>query len=486
MDAADIFAFHGIREMRAYEMAAMEARKQGKENPDQKIWASVTEKLFKTKERVIKAKAQAQEEGLKGNDYKRRVMELMDESRPVEMKEDMDNIAARGTFNFDPEGSLGFVSNQIAGIVEKVQYKYFKPLKFVVPFTRIVSNVANRYLDWSLVGFYRAGRGQIGTFGSDNYKRKYTQEERAKEFIKATTGTLAMLTLYALSDPGDDDKPVFEITAEGTGDIKKNYELGNSGWQKYSIRIGKKWYSYMNTPLAIPMSIIGRMRDDEKYNGKSLEDTDATTRLGLAVFNNFQFVTDMTFLRGLGDFMGSFSNDNPNAAVSYFEKLTKTTVKGFVVPNLYSQSAKELQRIYSVPMKEAKGLYEAIIRDVPIANDGLNNMIDAFGDPIVTDTDRLTSDVKTDLAWNIVIKNNAWIGRVMKNSLVVYDPKTEQERGVTDKEYYKFSKIRGKLIKVSILENMEELKGMGKEEVKDEILEYKKNATKQAKEELFY
>jgi hypothetical protein len=348
--------------------------------------------------------------------------------------------------------------------------------------------VANNSLDWSLVGFVRAKRGGTGTFtgGQEKFQRKYTKEERAKEYIKATTGTLAMMALYALTEPGDDDEPVFEVTAEGSGDLQNNYQLAENGWQKYSIRIGDTWYSYLNTPLNIPLSIVGRLRDDERYNGKSLKDKDVTTKLGLAAYHNIQFITDMTFLKGMGDFMGSFSNDNPNAAVSYFERFTKTTVKSLIVPNLLTQSAKELQRIYDMPMKEAKGLYQSIVRDIPGANNDQNDMVNFLGDPIVADTDKLTSDVKTDAVWDIIIKNNAWLDRTMKHSIIVYDEKVGIERGVTDEEYYKYTKLRGAKIKASILENIEELRKMSSEEVREEISSYKENATKESKQEIFY
>lgn len=483
MDAADIFSFHGLREMRAYELAATMARKDGKEASDKGIWKMVSEKLFKTSERLAEAEAMAKSEGLAGNDFKRRVMEIMDQSRPVEMIEDINDFAARGTFNYDPEGTLGFLATQVAAVIEKTSYRNFKPAKFIIPFTRVVANVANRSLDWSIVGFIRAAKGSIGTFvpREGHFHRKYTKEQRIKEMISATSGTMAMIAIYLLSDPGEDDDPVFEITSEGTGDYMDNYELANNGWQKYSIRIGDKWYSYQNTPLAIPFSIIGHMRDDEKYKGNSLENKDALIKFQMAVFNNFQFITDMTFLRGMSDFMGSFSNENPNAAVSYFEKLGKTTIKGFVVPNLFTQTSKELQRLYGIPMKEAKNLQEALIRDMPIARDGLNDMINTLGEPIVADTDRLTSDVESDAVWDLIIKNNAWIGRVRQSSVVIYDPKLKQERLVSDQEYYKFSKIRGQIIKKRIAENIKILNKMRPEQVRKEITEYKKTATEMAK-----
>ncbi len=50
----------------------------------------------------------------------------------------------------------------------------------------------------------------------------------------ATAGVVAMTSLYALSEHDDKGKSKIEITANGTGDYKKNYELQKTGWQPYS------------------------------------------------------------------------------------------------------------------------------------------------------------------------------------------------------------------------------------------------------------
>lgn len=480
MMAADTFSYQGIREMRAYELAATEARKEGKDDPTKSIEERINEKLFRTKERVAEAKAQAEQEGLKGKAFKRRVLELMDQSRDVEMRDDMDKFASMATFNYDPEGSLGLVTDGVAKIVNSVQYKGFAPLRYIVPFTRIIANVTNRYLDYfPIIGYTRWAKGGIG-FEYDSYGkkfRKYTPDERRKEFIKASLGSMAMLFFFLASDEEDG---FLEITSNGTGSLPNNYELQKSGWQKYSVKVGDTWYSYMNTPLAIPLSLIGNVRDNIKYGGQS-ESDDMWDVFGGAMFKSMQYVTDMTFLKGVSEFMGSFNKENPMASANYWKRFAASTIKGYVVPNLLTQTTKEYQAANDIPMKEGKTFTAYLVKDLPIARNSLNDMVDALGDPIIADTDRLTSETETDPVWDLIIKNEAWIGRVNQKTLKYFDPTTETERQLTDDEYYIFAKKRGQLIKEYILENMDDLQSMSKGEVQDFISRYKPDATDQAK-----
>lgn len=489
MVAADTFTYHGLKEMRAYELAAREASKEGKTEPGRGLQQRVNEKLFRTKERLAEAQLQAESEGLKGNARKRRVYELMDSSRGVEIKEDASEFASRGTFNYDPEGSIGLLTEGVAKIVNSIQYKGFAPLRFIVPFTRIIANVANRYLDYSFVGYIRAAKGSMG-FDTDTYGKKYrefTPEERIKETIKASIGTMAMLFFFLASD---EEEGFLEITSNGTGNIGNNYELVNNGWQRYSVRIGDKWYSYMNTPLAIPLSIIGNMRDHAKYQGGK-EDS-VMDAFGVSLFKSMQYVTDMTFLKGVSEFMGSFNKENPQASGNFFKRFAASTTKGFIVPNLVTQLSKEYYAMTGIPMKEGKTFAAYLLKDIPVARNQFNDMVDALGDPIVPDTDRLTSNVESDKVWDLIIKNQAWVGRVNQKTIVLLDSKTNTERSLTDDEYYTFCKKRGEIIKAALVDAIDnpttdrgevlfDINTATPGEVQDWLSPIKTNATNQAK-----
>jgi len=486
MSAADAVAYSGLREMRASEMAADMARVQKKEFPDTKIWEAVSETLNNTKEKKVAAEAQAKEEGLSGLDLKRRVGEILEQNRSQEIIEDSADFALRGTFNGPADGTLGMITDAVAGVVEKVGFKGIKPLKYVVPFTRIVSNVANRYVEWTPWGYKRAIFG-TGSLATEKYKRQYSADEKKKATIKATAGVLAMMAAYAMSD---DDDGLIRITADGTGDVKKNYELAQKGWQKYSIKIGDKWYSYLNTPFAIPFAIIGNLRDNEKYKSESLDDKTIAETLFINTWKGMQFITDMTFLKGMSEFMSAFSEDTPTASVNTLKKVLSSAAKGYVVPNAYTQIAKDIMAATDTPMKQTSSFWHNFYRDIPGLDSGMYDMVNALGDPIVPDTDKFVSynkidDAQTAAAWDVIINNKAWIGKVSKNQLQSSLNDTGWEGEVSDREYYEYSKTRGAFIKKRIIANIGKLDEMTPGDVKDEIDSYKREATIEAKEEIF-
>ena len=97
-------------------------------------------------------------------------------------------------------------------------------LRFAVPFTNLITNVANEGVNYSPVGFWRAAKGGSIT----GNMKKFTDDDRAILMTKAVLGTTAMVAAYALSGIGGDDEgeePLIQITAEGYGDFKKNKDL---------------------------------------------------------------------------------------------------------------------------------------------------------------------------------------------------------------------------------------------------------------------
>jgi len=516
MNAADTWSYHGLKEMRFQELANLEGRRRGLRG--RALDKYVSEKLHRTKERKIAAKEQAHNEYIESPDfennvsalikmkpslsridaesqvkkqfkntanYRRRMWEIMELGRPIDYQTDTHDFASRGTFNYPTEGALGRLTDAIANYTQNVPIG-----RFVVPFTKIVSNVANAYLDWSPYGYYRGIKGGVGSrkvFESkritekSKYSRKFTPEQRAKEFIKASTGTLAALTVYALTRD-EEGNGYFDVTGNGTGDYKKNYELKEGGWLPYSIKIGDKWYSYQNTPLAVPLAIIGNIRDLQEYTDYTEENIAKKTEIVL--WNTFKYFTDFTFLRGLSEFLSSFSEDNPKTATNYFERFTRNILKGFVTPNIVTQVSRQIQSVYHMSMKEANKLHEHLIRDYPIARRGLTDMVNALGEPVIADTDRWTSDVEYDPVWDVIIKNKAWIGKPSKYDQV-YDYELGQDKKLTPDEYYEYCKLRGQMIRTGIEERLEDFKEYSPSEIREEIQQIKSNATISAKYELF-
>ncbi len=487
MAAADVFAYAGNKEMRSMQLAQAMAMKEGKDKPTQDIEKRANEILFNTTERVKLAEIQAKEEGLTGNDYKQRVNEIIEESRPEQIEEDAKDFASRATFNYEPEGLLGTMTHGMNYLTNIASIKGIRPLAFVVPFTRVIANVTNRYLDWTPWGFARWKKGGMGYSNpilGDKHIKKYNEEESRRELIKAITGTMGMLAMYALTEPDDEGERAIEITAGGAGDFNTNYELQENGWRPYSIKIVDKWYEYKNTPLAIPFSWVGFYRDSQKYGGEK----SPWDKLSIATMGSAKYLMDMNFLASLSGFFSAFSKQQSEGG-DFLEKAGKEatkTAKSFVVPNLFTQTSRTYQELAGIPMKKANGILDEIVRDMPVFRDGLTDMYNTLGEPIYPDQNRKYIPFKVkgdenDKVWNLIVENQAWV-RIPSKSTLIYDPKLKGERKMTDDEYNKFAVLAGQLTKKSIEDNYNKLSKLpNKSEVQDYVETYKKVARKKAK-----
>lgn len=503
MVASDVIMFEAQKEMRAYQLAWKQAAKEDLLEPTQSQKDRALEILNKTDDVTEWAKEEAEtefqdevdtinsssasvEEKSKRvkqaeQDKKRRIYELVEERRGGDILEESATFAARGTYNYKPEGALGVLANVINQATEKV-----KPLKFIIPFTNIIANVANESLNYTPVGFARLAReGSI----TGNRKTEMSDQEKADLMTKAIIGTSLMIAAYVLSSStGDDDEPLIQITGGGTGDYRKNYELAETGWQPYSIKVGNKWYSYQYTPLMLGLGFIGQIRDYETYRNEKMSDEGFYTKVAAAGGYTAKSLFDMTFLSSLNSTLSAVMDPRNEDRMEDLMKQFKTTAKGFVVPSIYTQTARELENWFDVPTKEVRGTYFGdILKDVPVARNQYYDKINALGEPIVPDTDKIVSAGKPSRIWQLIADKRAFIGvpSPKSTSAVVYDKSLGKDRYMTSEEFYKFVKMRGEGIKAYLEKNISSLEKKTPEQVQDIMKTVKARQTKIAKNKLF-
>lgn len=498
MKAEDVLLFQGLKEMRATQLAYREANRLGYKNPFSKeTYKKVNELLLNTKGRYEGALFQATAEGVKGSELSRRVYELMEMSRPIQMTEDAYGFAAKGTFNHEVEGTLGALTLGISKLLD-IDVAGAKPLRFVVPFTRIITNVTNNAIDFSPLGFVRAAKGSRGfkSFEGNHIVKdayhKMSAEERRQTIAKASLGTLSMATLYALSASG-----LVQVSGAGPSDIKKKLQLIEEGWQPYSIKIGDKFYSYKLTPFVFAFGLVGSIRDHEQYD-KDADEQSILQRTMLSTWDGVKNISDMTWVGSAAPLMGAMTENNGSKVASILGNTATRTLKSFVPvlgSNLYAQTAQKLEQVFNVPQKKASNLWQSLIQDVPIARNMLNDKINALGDPVIKDVDILTSRENPDPVWQYLFDKKGWVAPVNKNTIIVLDEDTKMERPVTEDEYYEFSKIRGGKIKKElqdVINNGVEVDGVRKTaqqltsaQLQKIISSKSTQATKETKKELF-
>lgn len=485
MVATDAIFYHGNKEMRAAQLAYA-ATKGNKQRAK-----TANEILYNTREHLEEAQGKATEEGLKGNQHKRRVAEIMEESRPNNITEDANNFASRATFNYEPEGVLGSISSWLnQGANKAIEQHGIKPLKYLIPFTRVIANVVNEQVNWTPWGLIRAAKGSIGLGAPESFKHKYTPEEKQRILIKGVLGTVGMAALLYFSS--DEEDPLFEITANGPGDRQKNYQLMETGWRPYSIKIGDKWYDYRMTPIGLMMAMVGFINDARKYKGEN----DTMDKVGIAFTGTAQYVMGSTAISGLSDFFDSFSKDNPDGGKDYLEKIQKMTVrtgKTFFVPNFVQQGIKGYEEVFDMPLKKSHNILEEAVKDYPMFNDNLDNLYNALGEPVMPD--QLSKFIpfspslknkgeEHDKVWNLIIDNQAFVSAPSKANMI-FDPNTEEDRLFTDKELNEFGRRRGQLIKEKIIENYDEIKELPKSEAQERLRDIYSEAGSEVKINFF-
>jgi len=451
MKAEDVLSFQGLKEARSYQLARKEASKLGFNTWSGSGWKKVNELLFNTAERYELAAAQAESEGLKANtkNWKRRIYELIENSRPTQMTEDAYNFAAHGTFNYESDGTLGAFTNAVSKALD-VKVGGVQPGRFVVPFTRIITNVVNNALDYSPVGLIRVAKGARGFKSFDEISltkgayKPFTPEQRRIVAVKAAIGISFAAMFQYMAETGQ-----IQISGEGPEDEKKKAQLRESGWQAYSIKIGDKWYSYQLTPLALVLGMLGNFNDAANY-GKDDEKT-LLRRLNVAALKFGGMIADMTWINSAGTFLGAFVEPRISEQQRSVEKALSGMARGFVpFSQMTSQATQAYNSIFQVPAKQVNNSWEALYQDLPIARNSLNDKINALGEPVIKDVDIMVSREKADPVWKFLTEKQGWVAPLSKKTVFVFDEKLKQDRPLTDNEFYELSKLRGSIIKENI------------------------------------
>ena len=451
--------------------------------PSRNKFRQVSEKLNNTKEKAVEAKKQAIREGFKRGSvqWKRRVIELIDQGRSDKLTAEADAIGKRITMNYDPEGWTKPIFDAVVGLQRNVPV-----IKMVIPFARIVANLTENALNYTPAGAARAIWGKRNPFNKKG--EPLTTNERIDLMSKFAIGMGALAILA--TKVGDDDDDWFDITAGGPNDTQQKYELQKGGWRPYTIvfKDGTK-LNYKDWPIAGILAGMGNIRDAKKY-GQSDE-----TSTALAAYGFFLNFYDKSLLSGLSDFFGIF---NVNAGRGKYAPETKISeraskwaaqqVKSVALSNLSQQAGKLYSELVTgEPQRDAKTFMEIIYRDLPMFNDGIRPIIDVFGDEVkYNTTERLTpfmDDPEKDMIIKWLNENKLFVGVPKKTD--IYDFETDTKVPMTDEQYYEYRKLAGKKTKEWILDFMSDIKDQDRQ-VSEAMFESAKRAARsEAYAELF-
>lgn len=432
-------------------------------NESEQSYNEATEQAIKEIEQIDNSAPKKMSERQKARLIKIRTSEIISEMIPDEIQEKANDYSSFVTYNYTPKGILGGLSSFLSGLGEDI-----KPVKFIVPFTRVVANVLNQQIDYTPYGYLRASGFNFGA-GRKNRTTAENINERNRMLIKATIGTIGMVSLYALAKSyEDDDDPYFEISGKGPSDMNKKNQLYSQGWRPYSIKIGDKRISYQYTPFGVALSYIGNWLDNEKY--KELNQKDLMTKSVFALKSSASGILDMSFLTGLSGFFESLSKDSDAEKTS--ENLQKTAGKigTTFIPNLF----KQLDKLYDPTIYDSKSIQASILKEIPIVKrySDLKPKLNAFGQPAEKQGNRFYQNITKDPVWLFMAKNRIFAPAASPNTHTIYG------KEMSDAEFYEYMEKSGKLSYDYFKDNLSEiqstldgLEGAEKQEYINEIFQ---------------
>lgn len=309
MRAIDATLYHANKEAYANLMATklLEGEFKGAELADM-----VREKLQTKPEHFLSAKKQAESEGFTGVDLGRRVMDIITERRRASdvgatAERRAEQFGKESTFNQEPVGLAGVLYHAMKYAVEETRLAQVPLLKPIAIALRTPTNVFNEIANYTPVGGARAYFGMRGEGAKGAERRTFNREEREQLFLKSVIGT----SLFAAAASGM-AAGWLDITADGPEDPNKRKQLQDGGWIRSSFKVGDRRVSFKDTPLAIPLSIMGHVSDAIKYQ-KPKSDMLLGSQFADALATSPRVIFDMSMLTGTAAAMDAAAGNREGA-----------------------------------------------------------------------------------------------------------------------------------------------------------------------------
>ncbi len=334
------------------------------------------------------------------------------------------------TYQQRPNGILGVLAEALGKAARKQP-----ALRPIVPFTRVVANVANNAIDWTPWGFARWGfekvrdvKGQEGRWAKD-------KRGRGKMLGRALIGTLAMTAFAYLAAQK-------KLTGRGPSDPKKRKQMLDAGWRPHSFVFSDKDgnkiyvpYTYILGPAALTAAIPANFFDAIRYG--DINENDALDRASIAILGSMRLILDMSFLNGISDTLSAIENYDLFGP-SYLKRMMSQPTAP-LVPNLI----KQIDRYFDPTVYNTDKLKDYLLNSMRITS-GLKPQINLLGDAVVGDklTQFTSSDLSKDPVKRFLFNNNLFISVPNKNSKL-YDIKKDEMREMTDDEMYNFIGLSG-------------------------------------------
>lgn len=442
--AEDMLFYKPAEAARVAVLARGVAREEGLRG--QALERRAREIVFGTGDQRAAAEAQAAREGFTGAHARRRVREILEQARPEAVREGGREAALRTIYNDEPYGVLGALAKSA-----KYLLRLLPAGRLVIPFVDVVANVSNESLNYfPPVGFLRAGTGQLaGTLNGRTLDlgTEAGRQDLFDQYAKAALGTGVTLLLAVLAAQYlDDEDPAFMVYGQGPGDAGKTALLRARGWRPWTIKVGDRYVSYADTPLAVTLGVLGTYLDGLRW--KELGEQGAVNQVAAVLMAAPRVTLQRSFLKGVQDLMVGLSRESaPDKGAQRVLRGVSGVAGGFVAPN----ALRQVDRLLDPTVTDSRTASGLILSQLPVARRLGRPALNALGEPVsASPMDRLgTQDAGSALV-RVLTEKAAWVS-------------TPEQGDLTEDEYYRLVRERGALLREVLEPSVGELREMAPE-----------------------
>ena len=403
----------------------------------------------------------------------RRMAELRNQMFDADTRRKAEEFAAEATLNGPARGFIGWALMETFGRFNNVIPVFGR---VIMPFSRMMSVLANQTLAYSPYGFARANGFSFLELLKDD-KSTYAQQDLQKgsaEYFaamrKATIGSSFMVGLVTLAAAAlfqDKDDPFFDVTGDGPDDPKLRIQLeqnrdasGQPTWVRNSIRLklgGKRILLRFSDYPAISgmLSAVGAVSDTLRYN----KEKQNSSYLGMTlkvVQNAILSMMGKDMLRGtrqLATAMSPSAKDWERSAAT--SQLMGGLVSGFTNPGIIRSTMQAF-----VPPRNAyekdQGIASWLLAHTPLAPFTARPAFNVLGEPI-------QSNPYETLAGRVLPSGfsdeggHPILGPILKAGLVVPVPSTlnfadGSSMDRTNPLFYDYSKTFADTVKAGLIQ----------------------------------
>lgn len=453
------------------------------------------DKRFNAKAKEDATREAKEELGLKASkvEIAARTRSILESGIDPEVREGATGLGRRIAANADPIGLSGSV------------YRFFAPLPlwvkapFGLAFLRaslnMVSNASDFVPGLGAATFYRSSSAFKERFGDSSFGKLLALDmppEQRRITATAQIFGLGLLAAGAAWATDDDENENFEVSG-GWRNITpvQSKELRSLGQQPYSIKLGGRWWSYKQTPVAAILAMIGTIRDNKRFDKKQWDKKTIAEKVGYAWLSGVTYIKDIAALSQIAYMFGANAGQTEEISANSINQLAARTIGRFAggfVPSIFKEIEDFMDPTMRVPSKD--DMLGQWAKNFPVVGRLQNKpAINFLGDDVKLTRPPMRSMFTSEVTEPVYKFVGKWMGEGVfvphaGKTSKIYDTKTEEIRQMNESEYYEYSKAFGQFVKEDLQDSMKDLEGDDAEYIAKYYKRLGRKAHKAAKAEL--